>query len=173
MFGWDWGPRLPDAGIWRDIGILGVETARIEQVHIRQRHGDGWVTLAVETGIDGRADGLDVRVSVTAPDGRNFGATGARCEIEIENPMLWWPNGLGDQPLYTVKVALRRGDALLDGQERRVGLRTLTVTRKKDEWGESFCHTVNGVDVFAMGADRKSTRLNSSHTRPSRMPSSA
>jgi len=36
MFGWDWGPRLPDAGIWRDIGILGIETARIEQIHIRQ-----------------------------------------------------------------------------------------------------------------------------------------
>ena len=153
MFGWDWGPRLPDAGIWRDICILGIETARIEQVHIRQRHGEGRVTCAVDTGIDGSADGLEVFVTVTAPDGKAFKARGAHCEIEIENPMLWWPNGLGEQPLYAVRVALCKGDAELDCQEKRVGLRTLTVTRKKDQWGESFCHTVNGVDVFAMGAD--------------------
>ncbi len=153
MFGWDWGPRLPDAGIWRDICILGIETARIEQVHIRQRHGEGRVTCAVDTGIDGSADGLEVFVTVTAPDGKAFKARGAHCEIVIENPMLWWPNGLGEQPLYAVRVALCKGDAELDCQEKRVGLRTLTVTRKKDQWGESFCHTVNGVDVFAMGAD--------------------
>ena len=32
MFGWDWGPRLPDAGIWRDIELIGIETARIRDV---------------------------------------------------------------------------------------------------------------------------------------------
>ena len=153
MFGWDWGPRLPDAGIWRDIALLGIEAARIEQVRIRQRHENGRVTCAIETGIDGPAEGLEVGVTVTAPDGQTFEATGSRCEIEIDRPMLWWPNGLGDQPLYTVRVALRDGDIELDCQEKRIGLRTLTVSRKKDQWGESFCHTVNGVDVFAMGAD--------------------
>ncbi len=153
MFGWDWGPRLPDAGIWRDIAILGIQTARIEQVHIRQRHAAGRVTLAIETGIDGDADGLSVDVAVNAPDGRTFAASGAHCEIEIADPMLWWPNGLGGQPLYSVRVALRDGETELDAREKRVGLRTLTVTRKRDAWGESFCHTVNGVDVFAMGAD--------------------
>ena len=153
MFGWDWGPRLPDAGIWRNIALLGIRTARIEQVHIRQRHEAGRVTLAVETGIDGDATGLGVDVTVCAPDGRTFAASGARCEIEIDDPLLWWPNGLGEQPLYRVRVALRDGETELDAREKRVGLRTLTVTRKRDAWGESFCHTVNGVDVFAMGAD--------------------
>ena len=37
--------------------------------------------------------------------------------------------------------------------QRRIGLRTLTISREKDEWGEEFCHVVNGVKVFAMGAD--------------------
>ena len=153
MFGWDWGPRLPDAGIWRDICILGIEAARIEQVHIRQRHADGRVTCVIDTGIDGSAEGLDVRVTVAAPDGGTIEARGAHCEIAIESPMLWWPNGLGEQPLYTVRVALCKGDVELDCRQKRIGLRTLTVTRRKDQWGESFCHTVNGVDVFAMGAD--------------------
>ena len=45
MFGWDWGPRLPDAGIWRDIRILGIRTARIRDVYVVQRHESGKVAL--------------------------------------------------------------------------------------------------------------------------------
>ena len=150
MFGWDWGPRLPDAGIWRDISILGVRTARIRDVHVLQFHEEGKVTLEVNTHITELTGSADVKVSVTAPDGTVFTAEGEKAVIEIEDPALWWPNGLGDQPLYTVTVELGDG---LDSWSRRIGLRTLTVTRKKDQWGESFSHCVNGVDVFAMGAD--------------------
>ena len=150
MFGWDWGPRLPDAGIWRDISILGVRTARIRDVHVLQFHEEGKVTLEVNTHITELTGSADVKVSVTAPDGTVFTAEGEKAVMEIENPALWWPNGLGDQPLYTVTVELGDG---LDSWSRRIGLRTLTVTRKKDQWGESFSHCVNGVDVFAMGAD--------------------
>ena len=150
MFGWDWGPRLPDAGIWRDISILGVKTARIRDVHVLQFHEEGKVTLEVNSHITELTGSADVKVSVTAPDGTVFTAEGEKAVMEIENPALWWPNGLGDQPLYTVTVELGDG---LDSWSRRIGLRTLTVTRKKDQWGESFSHCVNGVDVFAMGAD--------------------
>ena len=47
MFGWDWGPRLPDAGIWRDISVIGVGKARIRDVFIRQEHRDGKVTQRI------------------------------------------------------------------------------------------------------------------------------
>lgn len=150
MFGWDWGPRLPDAGIWRDISILGVRTARIRDVHVLQFHEEGKVTLEINTHVTELTGSADVKVSVTAPDGTVFTAEGEKAVMEIEDPALWWPNGLGDQPLYTVTVELGDG---LDSWSRRIGLRTLTVTRKKDQWGESFSHCVNGVDVFAMGAD--------------------
>ena len=154
MFGWDWGPRLPDAGIWRDIAVIGVETARIRDVHVRQRHEDGRVTLSIDTHLLRCAGGeTSVAVTVTAPDGEAFSASGETCELAIDKPMLWWPNGLGDQPLYTVCVVLSRDGVELDRWERRVGLRTLTVKREKDQWGEGFCHCVNGVSVFAMGAD--------------------
>jgi beta-mannosidase len=73
--------------------------------------------------------------------------------IRVEKPMLWWPNGFGEQNLYTLRVVQKAGSIVTDEVTKRIGLRTLTVTRKKDEWGESFCHSVNGVDVFAMGAD--------------------
>lgn len=150
MFGWDWGPRLPDAGIWRDISILGVQTARIRDVYVQQTHADGKVTLTVNTHITEITGSADVNVTVTAPDGKVWNASGETAVIEIADPQLWWPNGLGEQPLYTVQVTLGGG---LDSWQRRIGLRTLTITRKKDQWGESFSHCVNGVDVFAMGAD--------------------
>lgn len=150
MFGWDWGPRLPDAGIWRDISIISIDTARIRDVRVDQFHEDGKVRLNVLTNLTRYTDeAVSVSVSVTAPDGTVWTAEGCDCEITIENPELWWPAGLGEQPLYTVKVELGE----LDAWQRRIGLRTMTVTRKKDQWGESFSHCVNGVDVFAMGAD--------------------
>ena len=150
MFGWDWGPRLPDAGIWRDISLIGVSTARIRDVMVLQEHESGKVTLTVNTHVTGITGTAPVAVRVIAPDGAVLTGTGEQAVFEIAQPRLWWPNGLGEQPLYTVEVTLGDG---LDRWCKRVGLRTLTVTRKKDEWGESFCHCVNGVDVFAMGAD--------------------
>ena len=150
MFGWDWGPRLPDAGIWRDISVLGIGTARIRDVHILQHHEAGKVALEIATHVTELTGNAPVRVTVTGPDGRTWNADGAQARIEIPDPQLWWPAGLGEQPLYTVHVTLGQD---LDCWERRIGLRTMTVTRKKDQWGESFSHCVNGIDIFAMGAD--------------------
>ena len=154
MFGWDWGPRLPDAGIWRDISLLGVDTARIRDVLVKQFHGDGRVTLEVDTHIARLTDApAEVRVSVTAPDGTVLTGGGETCRIEVPDPQLWWPAGYGGQPLYRVEVELVSGGTRLDGWSHRIGLRTMTVSRVKSEHGESFSHCVNGVDVFAMGMD--------------------
>lgn len=154
MFGWDWGPRLPDAGIWRDISIIGFE-ARIKYVHITQAHENGCVRLHAATTIEntGLAEHLSVKVTVTSPEGQVWSAEGNECEISIEEPQLWWPNGLGGQPLYTVRSELMLDESVIDEWERCIGLRTMTVNRKSDETGESFAHCVNGVEFFAMGAD--------------------
>ncbi len=150
MFGWDWGPRLPDAGIWRDIMILGVEIARIRDVQILQHHETDKVTLEVITNVTELTGSPDVTVSVVTPAGQTLYGYGHHVRIEIEDPQLWWPAGFGGQPLYTVDVNLGANE---DSWTRNIGLRTMTVSRRKDEWGESFAHCVNGVDIFAMGAD--------------------
>ena len=80
-------------------------------------------------------------------------ATGSPEQLVIENPQLWWPNGYGRQDLYTVEVTLCFEGKELDCWKRRIGLRTMTVDRSKNEWGENFAICVNGVDIFAMGAD--------------------
>ena len=154
MFGWDWGPRLPDMGIWRDISLIGVENARILGVHIRQFHEKGAVRLSVHSAVEQQTKApFELRITVAAPNGETWHAAGKNAEVLIESPELWWPNGLGEHPLYSVRAELFEGGVLRDTWERRIGLRTLTIHIEKDEWGESFCHRVNGVDVFAMGAD--------------------
>ncbi|MEG6612135.1 glycoside hydrolase family 2 protein [Pseudoclostridium thermosuccinogenes] len=149
MFGWDWGPRLPDAGIWRDIYLVGVDSSRIEDVHIRQHHEDGHVALTVDVK---QSRAAEVRIAVIGPDG-SVTMLQNGVKTEIENPKLWWPHGYGGQPLYTVKVELLENGIVVDEETKRIGLRTLTISRKKDQWGESFAHCVNGIEIFAMGAD--------------------
>ncbi|MFR4291659.1 MAG: beta-mannosidase [Christensenellales bacterium] len=149
MFGWDWGPRLPDAGIWRPIFLRTWDTVRLENALMLQAHHDGVVDVTIRPEIAGESAWS---AEITAPDGEVLTlpeTTAAEQVITIEHPQLWWPNGLGKQPLYRVTVRLATGDTRV----WRIGLRTMTVSREKDEWGEEFCHVVNGVKVFAMGAD--------------------
>lgn len=149
MFGWDWGPRLPDAGIWRPIFLRTWDTARLENALMLQAHHDGVVDVTIRPEIAGESAWS---AEITAPDGEVMiipKTTAAEQVVTIQNPQLWWPNGLGKQPLYRVTVRLAAGDT----RTWRIGLRTMTVSREKDEWGEEFCHVVNGVKVFAMGAD--------------------
>lgn len=149
MFGWDWGPRLPDAGIWRPIFLRTWDAARLENALMLQAHHDGVVDVTIRPEIAGESAWA---AEITAPDGEVIiipETTAAEQVITIEHPQLWWPNGLGKQPLYRVTVRLAAGDTRV----WRIGLRTMTVSREKDEWGEEFCHVVNGMKVFAMGAD--------------------
>ncbi len=150
MFGWDWGPRLPDAGIWRDVELLGVDEGRLVSVLVEQQHEPGRVTLNIHPEIEGRGQWHAV---VTSPDGTQTWEADESGRVTLEHPELWWPRGYGAQPLYTVRVTLMEDGRELDVWTRRVGLRTLWVSREKDAWGEEFCHVVNGVKVFAMGAD--------------------
>lgn len=161
MSGWDWGPKLPDMGIWRSISLCAWDGARLLGVYPRQVHRDGRVELTLESKIGCFAAGRFVlRATLTAPDGttltRECPVDGQRAALtfDIDSPALWWPHDMGNQPLYGVEVTLRRADGgVADARRFSVGLRTLTVRREKDDWGESFALVVNGVPIFARGAD--------------------
>lgn len=154
MFGWDWGPRIPDAGIFREVSLLGIQKARLDSVYIIQKHEAGQAVLSLEVQEElTAAVETEYRVTLQAPDGAVNVYEGSPKEILVEAPELWWPNGYGKQPLYTVKVELLEGEQILDVWERRIGLRTMTMSREKDQYGESFAHEVNGIKIFGMGAD--------------------
>lgn len=165
MSGWDWGPKLPDLGIWRDIYIIGYNHGRLTDVYITQHHNNGEVNLDVRVSYESfkaccsNDNVFDIEVVVTYPSGEkktyecNEALQTTHISIDIEKPELWWPNGYGSQPLYNVEVILKYKGEKVDTNSLNIGLRTLTVKREKDEWGESFEINVNGISIFAMGAD--------------------
>lgn len=154
MSGWDWGPTLPDMGIWRPVYLLAYD-AKIEDVEIRQAHlPNGQVAVTCKTEVDGTSE-LRVETQIADAEGKVY--IGKRQNgvdrILIEEPKLWWPNGYGAQELYTVTVRLLQGDTVIDSVSKRIGLRTVTVSQEADEWGNEFCFLVNGIKIFAMGAN--------------------
>ncbi len=179
MFGWDWGPRLPDAGIWREVELLSVKKARLESVYVSQKFNDDLskVTLDISVKLENanRAccgsycpsavagvvtpdgtrlyDKTDINFADAADAGSGYIMEG-RVSLNIDDPELWWPNGLGEQPMYTLLVELvdEKGN-VIDDWKRRIGIRKMETSTAKDEYGSEFAHMVNNVKFFAMGAD--------------------
>ncbi len=173
MYGWDWGAHLPDVGFFRDVKLIAVSKASIDSFYITQNHSDGLVELAidptfnspfsnkefedlslVELNAMSDSEKFNYVVTVVAPDGSYFSVDDSPSMVSITSPQLWWPNGLGDQPLYQIRLDLYdKDDVLIDSQIKRIGLRTMTMHIEKDEFGTSFAHEVNGQTFFAMGGD--------------------
>ncbi len=159
QYGWDWGPVCVTAGVWRDIELVSFSTARLESAFISQEHHKDFVrlTVAPEVELTDTSANVDVSISVSFEGKQiaNYSGTYTQSPIEftIKNPKLWWPNGMGDQPLYTIAVELRDNSLLLDTWTRRIGLRTLQLSRTATEKGERFEFVANGIPFFAKGAN--------------------
>lgn len=158
MFGWDWGIRLPDSGIWRDICVELADGGRIKDLEIRQDHGPDGVLLTLNTAAELYSTGLRLRLVVSDPDGAVIfsGETAAAektaQEVAVKAPRLWWPAGYGDHPLYQAAVSLLRGEELLDQKRLSFGLRTVSLDRGTR--GESdYQFMVNGTPVYIKGAN--------------------
>jgi beta-mannosidase len=152
-FGWDWGPRLVTSGIWRDIRLEAWSDNRLESVRVTQHHArNGSVTLELTPELARREAEVDLRGKIYL----NYVAVAPieNRKSKIENPQVWWPNGHGAQPLYTLQVEAVRPDGTAIGTwSRRIGLRTIALDRHRDAAGQTFQFVVNGRPVFAKGAN--------------------
>ncbi|RPJ22406.1 MAG: glycoside hydrolase family 2 protein [Chloroflexi bacterium] len=166
-WGWDWGPKLPPIGVWKEIRLEGY-SARLTNVHLRQQHdqGDSVTITAVIEAESKSTSNLTTSLKITAPNGQEWLVEESLFSIhvdgdekignlksEIKNPQLWWPSGYGAQPLYEVEVALKQGTKLLDQHTYKIGLRNIELCQNPDQWGKEFTFYVNGVRLFAKGAD--------------------
>ncbi|MGA7831514.1 MAG: glycoside hydrolase family 2 protein [Terracidiphilus sp.] len=174
-YGWDWGPRFVTSGIWKPVRLEAWDKARISDFHIRQRdvtkevaHLDAEVEIEAASAVSEKvsvqmsSDGAPLIVVTTASlhPGRNI----VDVPIEIPQPKLWFPVGYGDQPLYefTARMGTTRRDFItevgsgrypVDERTVKTGLRSIELHRVPDKWGRSFEFVVNGIPVFAKGAD--------------------
>ena len=150
LAGWDWAPKLPNMGIFRDVKINCYDTDKIEDALIMQEHKNGEVALSLSATTKHKADNLTI---IARTDGQSVTLENGQGKIAIKSPRLWWPNGYGEQNLYEVEFSLYKGDVLLDTVTKTIGLRVIELCRDKDEDGEEFCFKVNGIKIFAMGAN--------------------
>ncbi len=147
-FGWDWAPHLLHCGIMKPAYVRAYDGARLDGVKVRQLHEPGKVTLEITPEItDGNGETVGYRL--ICPDGKVLTSAGSGIvRIEIENPQLWWTADLGAQPLYKLEAVLGKQTKSI-----KIGLRTLVLDRSKDEYGENFRFVLNGVGIFARGAN--------------------
>jgi beta-mannosidase len=161
-FGWDWGPRLPTSGIWREIKLEGFSTARLGDIHLQQHHDIGNVSISITADIkQWNSASLTLQLLLIHPDGATQqvedvlteAGNPVRLTIDVDSPQLWWPNGLGTQPLYKAQVELIDNGRCLDRRSYQIGLRRLELCQAPDAWGKAFTFIVNDVPIFAKGAD--------------------
>ncbi|APU19789.1 glycoside hydrolase family 2 protein [Actinoalloteichus sp. GBA129-24] len=160
-FGWDWGPDLVTAGIWRPIALEAFSSARLAEVRplVDVQDGHGRVITHVELARAGEHDeplvvSVEVaghRVEVAVDEDEDTAVVG----ILVESPELWWPHGHGAQPLYPVAVRLRSpaSGVELDAWDGEIGFRTVTLDTGSDADGTRFTFVVNGKPVFVRGAN--------------------
>ncbi len=167
-YGWDWGPTFVTSGIWRPVRLEVWDKVRIADFAIRQRdvsrevaHVDAEVQI--EAARSGHANltlhyirrHQTCSLSYEVLRSSRWFERGHRSPIEIRQPKLWYPAGYGDQPLYDfmaeVSASAKTGAA--DQREVKTGLRSIVLDRHPDKWGRSFQLVVNGIPVFAKGAD--------------------
>ncbi|MEQ8478337.1 glycoside hydrolase family 2 protein [Fulvivirga sp.] len=159
-FGWDWGPRLVTSGIWRPITLRSWSNHKIEDLFIQQNSIDKKASLTafIEVMSNKDDEGAQVEIDVngtpfkTAEVKLTKGQNTLNIPFEIENPELWWPNGMGEQVLYNVEAKVT-SNSYTDSKSHKIGLRTIELVRQPDSIGASFYFKVNGHPVFMKGAN--------------------
>ncbi len=167
-YGWDWGPRYVTAGIWRDVRLETWNARRITDLAVRTDrldagHADLTVLVTVEQA--GKPAPVQVQVDMRSPEDRRVvhlrrevtlerGINHVRLPVSLDAPERWWPNGYGKQNLYAVDVALEGADGHVVGSSETVGLRTVELRRRRSgKGGPGMAFVINGVPVFAKGAN--------------------
>ena len=155
QFGWDWGPRLVTAGIWKDVALEFWNNAKIITVKDIQSNSEKTSDLHFEVEIYAQNAGeytLDlnkIHQKVSLQKGINT----ISLPYETKGMKLWQPNGRGEANLYDFKIKLSKDLNNIDVKDIRIGLRTVELIQEKDEKGKSFYFKVNGNPLYIKGTN--------------------
>jgi beta-mannosidase len=159
-FSWDWGPKLTTSGIWRGIALEAFSGGRLvdPSAKVASLTG-GRAVLKFSSGVHRRGNrSLSLRLFLGGPDRaaeytHSVKGNEVHFTVVVPDPHIWWPNGQGEQPLYTAVFTLLDGEEVLDEKQVRFGIRTVRLLQAKDAEGKSFIVEVNGRKIFCKGAD--------------------
>jgi len=167
-YGWDWGPTFVTSGIWRPVRLEAWDKLRIADFTIRQRdvnrevaHLDGQFEIVAQQNgrarisVQFRNSGKPTTIAATL--NLHAGTNTITLPLEVLEPRLWYPAGYGEQSLYQFVAQVSSGSkskfTVSDERSVKTGLRSIVLRREPDKWGRSFELVVNGIPIFAKGAD--------------------
>ena len=165
-YGWDWGPRFMTEGIWQPVRLETWDALRIENFHIHQQSitadlANVTAELEIEAARPTTATLTLTHDEMSGPQAADetqtlqldAGINHVSVPQRITAPKLWYPVGYGAQSRYRFSASIRIGQEVTARTETKTGLRSIELRRVPDQWGKSFEFVVNGISVFAKGAD--------------------
>jgi len=160
-FGWDWGPAFPTMGIWLPAYLIqegegSIKSVKFDTLQIDDNAAKVAIRLSFQLPTDQHfkvklvLSNLNQKIisDLTVSENKEY-----KIELDIENPKLWQPNGVGAQNLYDLEISLINGENnVIDSVNKKVGIRTIELKLGKN--GEhDFQLIVNKNPLFIKGVN--------------------
>lgn len=160
-FGWDWGPRYLTSGIWKPVYLKAWSHAKVDNTTLKTVSvSPEKATLSIGFELESKTAQIaeltvksDNRTHLYKQFQTQLSQHSYQFTFDIENPVLWWCNGLGTPHLYDFIVEINTHSGLKYTEHINFGIRSIEVITESDTIGQSMYMKINGVPVFIKGAN--------------------